>query len=227
MPKAQFIKTMFDDIAPKYDLLNDVLSLGTHRVWKKQLVKLTLQNSPLKILDCATGTGDIAFMLEKHLVPDIIGIDFSPVMIEEAKKRRAALDSQVKFQVADISQLPFQTDQFDACTISFGIRNVEDLDKSLQELSRVSKSLFILEFGKPKNKFFAQTYFSLLRTYFPWLSRISGRKDAYDYLIASSEAFPSGDEFLEKLKTNTNYQQMSYTPLFGGIAYIYQAKRTA
>lgn len=227
MPKAQFIKTMFDDIAPKYDLLNDVLSLGTHRLWKKQLVKLAIKDNPLKTLDCATGTGDIAFMLEENLIPEIIAIDFSPVMIEEAKKRGDALNSQVKFQVSDISQLPFEADQFDACTISFGIRNVEDLDKSLRELSRVSKSLFILEFGKPKNKFFAQTYFSILRTYFPWPSRISGRKDAYDYLIASSEAFPSGEEFLEKLKANTNYQQMSYKPLFGGIAYIYQAKRTS
>lgn len=225
MPKAQFIKTMFDDIAPKYDLLNDVLSLGTHRLWKKKLVKLTLKDRPQKILDCATGTGDIAFMAEGASSANVIGIDFSPVMIEEARKRAHQENSRSQFQVADISALPFADNQFDACTVSFGIRNVEDLDKSLRELSRVSLSLFILEFGKPKNQLYARTYFSLLRTYFPWLSRISGRKDAYDYLIASSEAFPSGEEFLKKLKENTNYQHLEYTPLFGGIAYIYQAKR--
>jgi demethylmenaquinone methyltransferase/2-methoxy-6-polyprenyl-1,4-benzoquinol methylase len=226
MPKAQFIKTMFDDIAPKYDLLNDVLSLGTHRLWKKRLVSLAASGVPGSILDCATGTGDIAFMLESKSKAEIMGIDFSPVMISEANKRSVDTNSKVKFAVADIMNLPFTDHQFDACTISFGIRNVEDLGKSLSELSRVSKSLYVLEFGKPKNKLYAQLYFSLLRTYFPWLSRISGRKDAYDYLIASSESFPSGESFIEKLKQHTSYQDFSYTPLFGGIAYIYQAKRT-
>jgi demethylmenaquinone methyltransferase/2-methoxy-6-polyprenyl-1,4-benzoquinol methylase len=224
MPKADYIKTMFNDISKKYDLLNDVLSLGTHRIWKKKLALMASKQQEQMILDCATGTGDIAFLIEKVSPAKIEAIDFSRKMIEKANERREKLHSKVHFQVADIEKLPFKAQQFDSSTISFGIRNVENIPQSLAELSRVSKSLYILEFGNPPNTILSIFYFSLLRLYFPIFSFISGRNDAYEYLITSSRNFPSGDNFLVLLKKHTHYKTFNYIPLFGGIAYIYQAK---
>ena len=223
MSKADFVRVMFNDISTKYDLLNDILSVGTHRFWKKRFVKLISNTKPHKVLDCATGTGDIAFMLNKS-IPDVTGIDFSENMIECAKERAEKANSKIHFRVADIQKLPFQDKAFDAASISFGIRNVENLGLGLSELSRVSKSLYILEFGQPKNKFYGKLYFTLLKLYFPLFSILTKRKDAYDYLIATSETFPSDEKFLEIMKQNTNFTEFKSIPVFGGIAYIYIAK---
>lgn len=225
MPNAQYIKTMFDDISPKYDLLNDLLSVGTHRIWKRKLVEEACKSNPKAVLDCATGTGDIAFGFEENKIDRIVGCDFSPVMIENANKRKVKKKSDVNFIVADVSNLSFKDQEFDAATISFGIRNVENLEKSLNELSRVSKNLFILEFGTPENTFLRKIYFNSLKLYFPVLSLLTKRSDAYDYLIKSSEEFPSGKNFCEIIKRSTTFKNINYTPLFGGIAYIYEAKR--
>jgi demethylmenaquinone methyltransferase/2-methoxy-6-polyprenyl-1,4-benzoquinol methylase len=213
---------MFNDISHKYDFLNDILSLGTHRWWKKQFVKLITSSKPTKVLDCATGTGDIAFMLNKA-APEVTGIDFSENMIEFAKERALKKNSNVHFKVADIQNLPFEDKAFDAASISFGIRNVENLDLGLKELGRVSKSLYILEFGQPKNKLYSKFYFSLLRLYVPVFGLISKRGDAYEYLIASSEQFPSAERFLDIMKKNTSYKKYGFKPVFGGIAYMYFA----
>lgn len=226
MSKADFVRVMFNDISGKYDLLNDVLSVGTHRWWKKQFVNMITKSKPQKALDCATGTGDIAFSLSKT-VPQVTGIDFSENMIEYAKLRADKANSKVHFRVADIQKLPFEDKAFDAASISFGIRNVENLDLGLSELGRVSKSLYILEFGQPKNKLYSKLYFSLLRLYVPIFGLISKRGDAYEYLIASSERFPSSDKFVDILRKNTDFKHYGYKPVFGGIAYIYFATSEA
>jgi demethylmenaquinone methyltransferase/2-methoxy-6-polyprenyl-1,4-benzoquinol methylase len=223
MSKADFVRVMFNDISHKYDFLNDVLSVGTHRWWKKRFVNLIKKNNPKTALDCATGTGDIAFMLNKS-VPEVTGIDFSENMIEFAQERAKKQNSAVKFKVADIQKLPFEDKAFDAASISFGIRNVESLELGLKELGRVSKSLYILEFGQPKNKLYSKFYFSLLRLYVPLFGLISKRGDAYEYLIASSESFPSAEKFVNIMRKNTDFTDINYTPVFGGIAYIYSAK---
>jgi len=225
MPKAEFIKTMFDDISGRYDILNDILSIGTHRLWKNKLAKLATSENKTHLLDCATGTGDIAFLMEKNGATSINAIDFSPQMINLAIKRGANVGSKVKFSIADLTKLPYENDAFDSATVSFGIRNVENLSLALSELSRVSKSLYILEFGKPKNRIYSFFYFGILKLYFPIFSFISGRGDAYDYLITSSANYPSGEDFLVLLKQNTNYQQFCFSSLFGGIAYIYKAEK--
>ena len=225
MPESSYIKSMFDDISPKYDLLNDLLSVGIHRFWKKKLISLALNSNPTSVLDCATGTGDIAFGIEKYSVKRIVGLDFSPLMIEAANTRKSKKNSRVTFQVGDVSHLTFKDQEFDVATISFGIRNVENLSLSLRELSRVSKSLYILEFGAPENKMWKKTYFNMLKLYFPFLSAITKRSDAYEYLISSSEAFPSGNDFCQMIKENTNFQTIKFSPIFGGIAYIYSAER--
>jgi demethylmenaquinone methyltransferase/2-methoxy-6-polyprenyl-1,4-benzoquinol methylase len=222
MAKAEFVRVMFNDISHKYDFLNDVLSLGTHRWWKRTLVKMIAKTRPQSVLDCATGTGDIAMSLGQT-VPQVTGIDFSEKMIAFANQIAQKVHSKVTFRVADIQKLPFADGSFDAASISFGIRNVESLELGLSELGRVSKSLFILEFGQPKNKFFSKLYFSLLRLYVPLFGLISKRGDAYEYLIASSERFPCAEHFVDIMKKNTHYARYGYRPVFGGIAYIYYA----
>lgn len=226
MAKAEFVRVMFNDISHKYDLLNDVLSMGTHRWWKRQFVNMITTRMPKSVLDCATGTGDIAFSLSKS-VPAVTGIDFSENMIDFAKQRAEKAASKVQFRVADIQKLPFSDKSFDAASISFGIRNVENLDLGLKELGRVSRSLFILEFGQPKSKLLSKLYFTMLRLYVPIFGLISKRGDAYEYLIASSERFPSAEKFVDIIRKNTNYQHYGYKPVFGGIAYIYFATSEA
>lgn len=220
MSKAEFVRVMFNDISHKYDLLNDVLSMGTHRLWKRNFVNLITRNKPRKVLDCATGTGDIAFMLEKK-VPMVMGLDFSHKMIDEAKIRARKKNSQVGFVVGDIQKLPFQDKEFDATCISFGIRNVENLELGLKELGRVAKSVYILEFGQPRNELYSKSYFNLLKLYVPVFGAITKRADAYEYLIASSQKFPSDDKFLEIFRKSTSFKNYTAIPVFGGIAYIY------
>lgn len=223
MSKADFVRVMFNDISHKYDLLNDVLSVGTHRLWKRSFVKLALKSKPKSALDCATGTGDIAFKLKKSIPGKVVGIDFSEGMIKFANERAATNPNKVDFRVADIQKLPFQDKEFDVCTISFGIRNVEDLGKGLSELGRVSKSVFILEFGQPQNELHKKAYFNLLKLYVPLFGLISKRKDAYEYLIASSETFPSSVNFVNIMEKNMDFKNYGCIPVFGGIAYIYYA----
>lgn len=223
MAKADFVRVMFNDISHKYDLLNDVLSLGTHRLWKRKFVSLVLKQKPKTALDCATGTGDIAFKLKESCSGKVIGIDFSSGMIDFAKERAAANPLPVEFKVADIQKLPFSDKGFDVTTISFGIRNVEDLDLGLKELGRVSRAVFILEFGQPKNTFFKKLYFGMLKMYVPIFGLISKRKDAYEYLIASSESFPSAEKFVGIMQKNMDFKNFGHIPVFGGIAYIYYA----
>lgn len=223
MAKADFVRVMFNDIAHKYDLLNDVLSVGTHRLWKKKFIQIALKQNPTSALDCATGTGDIAFKLKESCTGQVMGIDFSQGMIDFALERAKTNDLPVEFKVADIQNLPFADKSFDVTTISFGIRNVENLDQGLKELGRVSSGVYVLEFGQPKNKFFKNIYFGLLKLYVPLFGLISKRKDAYEYLIASSEAFPSADDFVNIMKKNMHFKNYGYIPVFGGIAYIYFA----
>ncbi len=223
MAKADFVRVMFNDIAHKYDLLNDVLSVGTHRLWKKHFINFALKQKPKTALDCATGTGDIAFKLKESCQGQVMGIDFSQGMIDHALIRAKSNPLPVDFRVADIQKLPFEDKSFDITTISFGIRNVENLDLGLKELGRVSNGVYVLEFGQPKNWLFKKLYFGMLRLYVPLFGIISKRKDAYEYLIASSEAFPSAEKFVDIMKKNMSFKNYGYIPVFGGIAYIYFA----
>jgi demethylmenaquinone methyltransferase/2-methoxy-6-polyprenyl-1,4-benzoquinol methylase len=223
MAKADFVRVMFNDISHKYDLLNDVLSVGTHRLWKRKFVSIALKQKPKTALDCATGTGDIAFKLKESCSGQVVGIDFSSGMIDFAKERAKTNPLPVEFKVADIQKLPFSDKSFDVTTISFGIRNVENLDLGLKELGRVSRGVYILEFGQPKNTLYKKLYFGMLKMYVPIFGLISKRKDAYEYLIASSESFPSGEKFVAIMQKNMTFKNYGFIPVFGGIAYIYFA----
>jgi demethylmenaquinone methyltransferase/2-methoxy-6-polyprenyl-1,4-benzoquinol methylase len=226
--EPQAIRSMFDRIAHRYDLLNTILSGGLHKLWKKKLVelgKVGLDVSLPRILDCATGTGDLAELWSDSIAgpAEIVATDFSQEMLRMARIRHE--ESRIRFQWADVQSLPFQDGVFHRASISFGIRNVADARRALMELARVLKprgNLLILEFGQPTNRWFAAIYHAYSRYVLPWVGGvISGERSAYAYLNRSSEEFPSGEKFIEIARSTGCFSKLSFFPLTGGIAWIY------
>ena len=224
MPQAEPIRNMFNSIAGSYDLLNDMLSLGIHRLWKKKLIRELSQNNPQSMLDCATGTGDIAIsFLDANPQAKVTGIDFSANMLELAKQKTQSID----WQVQDVTKLPFEDNQFDVCSISYGIRNVEDRAQGLQEMARVTKNkLCILEFGQPENPILKAIYFGVMKYFIPLIGKLFNKQGAYQYLIDSSMTFPSGKAMVDEIKTNTEFDIVTYQPIMGGITYLYTAQKS-
>lgn len=224
MPQANAIKSMFNNISQSYDLLNDVLSLGIHRLWKKALVKEMTKNSPNAILDCATGTGDIAIMMkEASPSSNIVGTDFSENMLAVAKNKT----NKVTWEIQDVMNLPYKDNSFTCSSISYGIRNVENYHQALVELARVSTDkICILEFGQPQNRVFKFIYFAVMKYFIPLIGKIFNKKDAYEYLIDSSMKFPCAKDFSEVIKKTTGFKNVSYRPFFGGITYLYTASNS-
>lgn len=221
MPQAQSIKSMFNNISQSYDLLNDVLSLGIHRVWKKALVDEMTKGQPKRILDCATGTGDIAIMMKKASEQtQVVGTDFSENMLEVAKKKT----NTITWEIQDVMNLPYADKSFNSSSISYGIRNVENYHQALSELARVSTDkVCILEFGQPENKVFKMIYFAIMKYFIPLIGRLFNKKSAYQYLIDSSMKFPCANDFCIVIKKTTGFKHVSYKPLFGGVTYLYIA----
>ncbi len=221
------IQKMFNQIASKYDFANSILSLGTHWLWKKKLVQITKPEAGQKILDCATGTGDIAFLLEKHSTGKafVTGVDFSENMLAVALQKANQMGSHAKFQFADVENLPFKDQEFDAATISFGLRNIRDTKQALKELARVVKpggKVVILEFGQPKVQGIKQMYDLYSKEILPRIGGIiSGQRSAYKYLQSSSSKFPCGEELAQLAKSLGVYSSTNFKELSFGIAYIY------
>lgn len=221
MPNPVAIKTMFNNISGSYDLLNDILSLGIHRLWKKELAKTMTSHRPDSILDCATGTGDIAINMKK-IAPysEVYGVDFSANMLEYAKQKTTAIN----WSVQDVMHMPFSDKKFSATSISYGIRNVDDYHIALKEMARVTRDkICILEFGQPENRIFKCIYFAIMTIFIPLIGKLFRKQAAYKYLIDSSMAFPSGDKFARIIKEDTGFKHVEYRPLFGGVTYLYIA----
>jgi demethylmenaquinone methyltransferase/2-methoxy-6-polyprenyl-1,4-benzoquinol methylase len=227
-PKSpETIQKMFDRLAPRYDTINTVLSLGIHRYWKRKLVSLGIAGLSARgsILDCATGTGDIAELWSQRLGPqfEVIATDFSVGMLEKAKTRHQG--SRLKFQVADVEQLPFASANFDRASISFGIRNVSNPVRALQELARVVRpggKVLVLEFGQPTIPGYAGLYSFYSNRILPMIGGLlSGERSAYQYLNESSAKFPSGKMFMDLAWSTSAFSKVHCVPLAGGIAWIY------
>lgn len=193
----EFIKNLFNSISNNYDKLNDIMSLGLHKSIKKDTIKAPGLNSEAKILDLCTGTGDLASILkEKYPQAEVIGVDFSSDMLKIAREKY----SNINFLETDCSQLPFEDESFDLCIISFGLRNIENMEKALIEIYRILKKdgYFInLDLGKP-NKFFN----IFLKPYmYLWISVLGklfhGDEAPYRYLAVSNEDFPSPNQLIE------------------------------
>lgn len=225
-PSRKSVGEMFTDIAPTYDKLNHILSMGIDRGWRRKMMRSLPPGDSLRVLDVATGTGDVAFeLIRQKSVAHVVGVDVSHGMIELAKKK--SRDSGVEFALGDAQQLEFPDASFDAVTISFGIRNVEDPDKAFAEFSRVLKPggrLLILEFSIPKNRLVRLGYLFYLRNILPRVgSFLSGNKEAYRYLNKTIETFDYGKKLADRI--DRHGFKTTYRPLTFGIATLYQAER--
>lgn len=222
------IRSMFSKVAANYDKANSVLSMGIHHFWRKRLVNLSGAKTGLKVLDCATGTGDLAIEFKRTVGESgqVIGTDFCQEMLASAPDKARSQNLQIDFQEADVLKLPFADDSFDITSIAFGIRNVSDPLLALTEMARVTKpggSVMILEFGQVSTPGFAKIYNFYSQTVLPMVGGwVTGQKDAYKYLQQSSSHFPCREKFIELMKTKGIFRSAQYYSLTGGIAYIYK-----
>lgn len=224
--KLQVAK-MFDNIAKSYDFLNHFLSFGMDFYWRKKAIS-KLTNNPKKILDVATGTADFAIAATKMKEVQIIGIDISEKMLEigENKIKQKGLEKQIKLQLADSENLPFESGSFDGITAGFGVRNFENLQLGLSEMCRVLKEggiAVILEPSKPKAFPVKQIYSAYFHYILPFLGRLISKDNrAYNYLPESVDAFPENEKFIEILKV-VGFTKAQHLPLTLGIVSLYIA----
>lgn len=221
---------MFDNIAPKYDFLNRLMSLGIDIQWRKKVIKRLQAARKGQFLDVATGTADLAIMLASLQPKKVIGIDISQQMLNKGDEKiiEANVQDIVSLQKADSENLPFADNTFDAATVSFGARNFENLDKGLGEMYRVLSPggiLIILEFSKVKVFPLKQLFAFYFRYITPTIGKIFSKNNtAYSYLPESVAAFPEGEEMCSILH-KIGFKNSTCTPLSFGIASIYQATK--
>jgi len=224
---SEEIQKMFDDISGRYDMLNDILSFGTHRRWKKKIA-IKAKEASLGgngyYLDCATGTGDIASaILEVDTTANAVALDFSSKMISFAKKRHSK--KAIDFHVQDISSIPYPDGTFDAATISFGIRNVDDPQQVISEMARCVKQdgkVIVLETGQPEG-FIGVLYRSIYKSLLPLVGGVmAGNRSAYRYLPESAEKFPYGQTFANIMFSTDRFKDIQFQKLSFGVAYIYE-----
>lgn len=218
---------MFSKVAANYDKANSVLSVGIHHLWRKKLVRYSGAKAGDRVLDCATGTGDLAIEFKKNVAAgEVIGTDFCKEMLEPAPAKAKALGLDIHFEQADVTQLQFSDRQFDISSISFGIRNVSDPVKALREMARVTKPggrVMILEFGQVNIPVFGGLYNFYSQKVLPKIGGlVTGQGEAYEYLQKSSAAFPCREGFLKLMDESQAFSQREYISLTGGIAYIYK-----
>ncbi|MCX4447535.1 demethylmenaquinone methyltransferase [Streptomyces sp. NPDC087866] len=217
------VASMFDDVAANYDLTNDVLSLGQDRLWRKEVAKAVNARPAEKILDLAAGTATSSLPFAAtgaYVVP----CDFSIGMLREGKKRNAWLP----FTGGDATKLPFRDEVFDAVTISFGLRNVQDTDAALRELYRVTKPggrVVICEFSQPVWTPFRTVYIEYLMRALPPVARaVSSNPDAYVYLAESIRAWPDQAGLAKKLQ-NAGWSRVAWRNLTGGVVALHRGVR--
>ncbi len=225
------IEGMFDSIAPKYDLLNHLLSAGVDKSWRRKLVGLLGRSNPKKVLDVATGTGDLALLIARKVESaTVVGVDISEGMLSVARKKTAerGMQSRVSFAQEDALGLSFDTGSFDSVTVAFGVRNFENLEKGMTELCRVIKDggeLYVLELSMPTNKLLGWFYRLYFSNILPMIGRITSKnKTAYQYLYDSVEGFTKPAEFVELLK-KCGFKEAKANSLTFGISTLYIAKK--
>lgn len=223
---SEKVRSMFADIADDYDKINSILSFGVHNGWRKKTVHESGASPGDKVLDCATGTGDLALEFKKTVGHEgyVLGTDFCKEMIEYAPAKARDRKLVVDFEVADAMDLPYEDNRFDIASIAFGIRNVDEPSVALKEMARVVKPggrVVVLEFGQPEGLIrFPYNMYSkhIMPAVGGW---ISGNRDAYTYLPETSARFPAGSLFLKLMKETDAFSDQRAVKLTGGIAYVY------
>ncbi len=229
--KKEQVAEMFDNIAGRYDFMNQLLSLGIHKGWRRKAIKQLIPLQPKILLDVATGTGDLAIEANKRLNPDrITGVDISEGMMKfgREKLKKLGLDHKIELKSGDSENLPFPDNTFDAITVGFGVRNFENLENGLAGMYRVLKPggmLVVLEFSRPKKFPVKQLYNFYFNRVTPFIGKMFARDSrAYSYLPESVNAFPDGKDFLAILQ-KTGFSSCRWQPLSFGIASIYTGQK--
>ena len=223
MQDPEYVKNAFSGIAKKYVITNHILSLGIDILWRRKVAKLVSEKKPNRILDLATGSGDLALEIEKESQEsEIICSDFCAPMLDIAKSRG------LNTVLADAMSLPFDDRDFDLISVGFGLRNMADWSKALHEMKRVLKTngyIVILDFSLPDNKFRRALYCIYLNKILPFIAGVITRKRAaYKYLAKTIEEFPSGKSMCDFIEGN-GFNEAKCYPLSFGIASIYIARK--
>lgn len=225
--KKKQVAAMFDSIAFRYDFLNRFLSAGIDVYWRKKAIAELQEIKPATVLDVATGTADVALLTHQILQPEkIVGIDISEGMLQYGHEKIKAknLQHKIELQLGDSETINFPNTTFNAITVSFGVRNFENLEKGLSEMLRVLKpggKLVVLEFSKPTNWLFKPIYGTYMNYIAPAFGKLfSNNKQAYAYLNESVLAFPERENFVHILN-KVGYENTYFKPLSLGICCIY------
>ncbi len=230
--KTARVKTVFDSVASRYDVMNDFMSLGTHRILKRMVVETAAIREGHAVLDAAGGTGDIARLLTRAVGPSgrVTCFDINELMLREGRDR--AIDSGcngIEFVLSDAQQLPFQDAQFDALTIGFGLRNVADQPRALGEFRRVLRPggrLVVLDFSKPESSAL-RFAFGMFKWTWPLIGElVAGESRPYQYLVESIETHPS-QAVLALMLRDSGFIDVRYDNLLGGIAALHWGTASA
>lgn len=230
MVKKEVVQDIFNDIAPKYDLLNHLLSMNIDKGWRRKAMRYIGEDEKSRLLDVACGTGDFSIAAYRAGVKQVTGIDISANMVEVGCKKVCSLglEDHVSLQIGDSEKMEFESDYFDVVTVAFGVRNFEHLEAGLKEMQRVLRpggKVIILEFSMPEHFPMKQLYKFYFRHILPLIGGwVSGNKEAYTYLPESVMKFPQGTVFLNILK-KCGFKKASRRKLSGGIASIYVGEK--
>ena len=225
--KKDQVTEMFDNISGNYDILNRVITFGMDVGWRKNVFKFIKAEKHDSILDIATGTGDMAIMYGQTEATRIVGIDISSGMLDVAKKKikETPLDQRIKFEIGDAENLPFESNSFDVASVTYGIRNFEDLKKGLSEILRVLKPsgmLVILETSVPKSFILRIGYAMHTKILLPLIGKLFSKdKRAYSYLSESANTFPYGEK-LKVILEEVGYSKVEVIPQAKGLSTIYK-----
>ena len=230
--RAALVETLFGTLAPRYDLINDLQSLGMHRRWKKLLARMAEVKPGQKALDLCCGTGDIAFALH-GAGAEVIGLDFSPAMLAVARERSRKLPARpevppLEFRTGDVMQIPYGPASFDIVSIGYGLRNLESWERGLEEMARVARPggrLLVLDFGKPNGWLWQRLFFFYLRTAVPLLGKILYHDAAaLAYIHESLQAYPAQHGVAEKMRA-LGCREVRVRNLLGGAMSIHSGVR--